>query len=81
VVARRRGRGADCRSPRLGCDRDVAAATDHTAESFADFFEQKINDTTTCHRTTLSGHIFAIKVCIDNRKKLVKQQYLLHMFA
>ena len=32
------------------------------------------------HRTTLSGFIFAIKARIDNRKKkLVKQQYLLHM--
>jgi len=32
------------------------------------------------HHTTLSGYIFAIKACIDNWKKLVKQQYLLHMF-
>jgi len=31
------------------------------------------------HRTILSGYIFGTKVCIDNRKKLVKQQYLLHM--
>jgi len=31
------------------------------------------------HRTTLSGHIFATMACIDNWKKLVKQQYLLHM--
>ena len=33
------------------------------------------------HRTILSGHIFATatKPCIDNRKKLVKHQYLLHM--
>jgi len=31
------------------------------------------------HRTTLSGYIFAIKAYIDNRKKLVKQQYLLYM--
>ena len=32
------------------------------------------------HRTTLSGCIFATKACIDNRKKkLAKQQYLLHM--
>jgi len=31
------------------------------------------------HRTTLSGHIFATKAFIDNRKKLVKQQYVLHM--
>ena len=31
------------------------------------------------HRTTLSGYIFAIKARIDNRKKLVKHQYLLHM--
>jgi len=31
------------------------------------------------HRTTLSGYIFATKALIDNRKKLVKQQYLLHM--
>ena len=31
------------------------------------------------HRTTLSGYIFGTKACIDNRKKLVKQQYLLHM--
>jgi len=29
------------------------------------------------HRTTLSGYIFATKARIDNRKKLVKQQYLL----
>jgi len=34
------------------------------------------------HRTTLSGYIFATKARIDNRKKkLVKQQYLLHMSA
>jgi len=26
------------------------------------------------HRTTLSGYIFGTKACIDNRKKLVKQQ-------
>jgi len=33
------------------------------------------------HRhTTLSGYIFATKAHIDNWKKLVKQQYLLHMF-
>jgi len=31
------------------------------------------------HRTTLSDYIFATKARIDNRKKLVKQQYLLHM--
>jgi len=32
------------------------------------------------HRTTLSGYIFATKARIDNRKKLVKQQYVLQMF-
>ena len=31
------------------------------------------------HRTTLSGYIFPTEACIDNRKKLVKQQYLLQM--
>jgi len=31
------------------------------------------------HPTTLSGYIFATKAHIDNRKKHVKQQYLLHM--
>ena len=31
------------------------------------------------HHTTLSGYIFATKARIDNRKQLVKQQYLLHM--
>ena len=31
------------------------------------------------HRTTLSGYVFATKAHIDNRKKLVKQQYLLQM--
>jgi len=31
------------------------------------------------HPTTLSGYIFATKAFIDNRKKLVKQQYLLYM--
>jgi len=30
-------------------------------------------------RTTLSGCIFSAKACIDNRKKLVKRRYLLHM--
>jgi len=33
------------------------------------------------HRTNLSGYIFATKACVDNRKKLVKQQYLLHLFS
>ena len=31
------------------------------------------------HRTTLSGWIFATKARIENSKKVVKQQYLLHM--
>ena len=31
------------------------------------------------HRTTLSGYIFATKAHIHNRKKLVEQQYVLHM--
>jgi len=31
------------------------------------------------HRTTLSDCVFATKARIDNQKKLVKQQYLLHM--
>ena len=31
------------------------------------------------HRTTLPGYIFATKAHIDNRKKPVNQQYLLHM--
>ena len=31
------------------------------------------------HRTTLSGCMFAAKARIDNRKKLVKQQYVLQM--
>jgi len=34
------------------------------------------------HRTTLSGYLFTTKPCINNwKKKLVKQQYLLHMFS
>ena len=33
------------------------------------------------HRTTLSGYIFASKAFIDNRIKVVKQQYLFHMSA
>ena len=31
------------------------------------------------HRTSLSGYIFATKAHIDNLKKLVKQQYVLHL--
>jgi len=31
------------------------------------------------HHTTLSRCIFATKACIDNRKKLIKQQYVLRM--
>jgi len=34
------------------------------------------------HPTNLLGYIFATEACIDNReKKLVKQQYLLHIFS
>jgi len=38
------------------------------------------NSSSAHHRTTMSGHIFAIKARIDNRKN-VKQQYLLDMSA
>jgi len=31
------------------------------------------------HRTTLSGCVFATKAFVDNRKKLIKQQYVLYM--
>jgi len=31
------------------------------------------------HHTNLSSYIFANKACIDNRKKIIKRQYLLHM--
>jgi len=37
---------------------------------------QPKNSSSGHHRTTLSGYIFATKARIDNRKKLVKQQYL-----
>jgi len=37
------------------------------------------NSTSGHHRTTLSGYIFATNALIVNRKKCVKQQYLLHM--
>ena len=32
------------------------------------------------HHTTLSGYISATKAHIDNRKEILKQQYLLHTF-
>jgi len=32
------------------------------------------------YRTTLSGCVFAMKAYVNNRKKLVRQQYILHMF-
>jgi len=31
------------------------------------------------HRTTLLGYILTTKARIDNRKKVVKQQYVLHV--
>jgi len=39
---------------------------------------QKIANNSACedHRTILWGYIFTIKAHIDNRKKLLKQQYL-----
>jgi len=37
------------------------------------------NSPSAYHRTTLSGYIFAVKACIDNQKKTVKQQYILHI--
>jgi len=36
------------------------------------------NSASAHYRTTLSGYIFATKASVDNRKKLGKQQYLLH---
>ena len=33
----------------------------------------------THHRTSFSGYIFATKACVDNRKKLTKQQCVLQM--
>ena len=33
------------------------------------------------HYTTSSSYIFVTMACINNRKKLVKQQYLLHMWS
>jgi len=33
------------------------------------------------HRTTLSGYIFPTKAYVDNRKKSIKHQYLLHTFS
>jgi len=33
------------------------------------------------HRATLSSYIFATKAFVDNGIKVVKQQYLLHMFS
>jgi len=42
---------------------------------------QKIAIWALSHNTTLSGYIFTTKAYIDNRKKLVKQQYLLQMSA
>jgi len=33
------------------------------------------------HRTTLPDYIFATKAYIENQKKIVKQQYILHMSA
>jgi len=29
----------------------------------------------------LLGYIFATKACIDNRKKVIKQQYVLYMYS
>jgi len=33
------------------------------------------------HRTTLVGYIFVTKLCIDSRKRVVKQQYLCELYG
>jgi len=45
------------------------------------YMTQKVakNSPSAHHRRTSSGCLFATKAHIDNRKKLVKQQYFLHM--
>ena len=56
-------------SPLLGRDRDVAGNTDHTADSFAEFFDKKVLDvlsatarlpglTFDCFRQSLKTHLF-----------------------
>ena len=41
--------------PLLGRDRDIAGATDHTAENFAEFFESKVDVRATTARPLLSS--------------------------
>jgi len=40
---------------------------------------KKIAISAPSYNTNLSGHIFATKACMDNRKNFVKQQYLIYM--
>ena len=60
-------------SANLGCRSETCST--RLAEKYR---TQKIdkNSPSAHHRTTLSGYIFATKALIDNRKKIVKQQYL-----
>ena len=57
-------------SANLGCRSETCSLKMHDAKKSPSVH----------HRTTLSGYIFTTKERIDNRKKLVKQQYLLYMF-
>jgi len=57
------------------------AGLKHAACGSLKIQDEKIakNSPSAHHRTTLSFYILAIKAYIDNRKKIVKQQYLLQM--
>jgi len=62
-------------SANLECRFETCCA--RLAENTGHKKRQKIAISASSHN--LSGCIFATKASIDNRKKLVKQQYLLHM--
>jgi len=66
-----------CLSVNLECRSETCWA--RLAENIARKNRQKLPSGH--HPTILSGYIFATKAYIDNRKKLVEHQYLLHMFS
>ena len=66
-------------SANLGC-RSETCCTVHAARWKCRTRKIAKNSPSGHHRTTLSGYIFATKARIDNRKKIVTQQYVFQMF-
>ena len=75
-LAENTGRKNDAKNRHLGTIPQLCRANSPT--KLWDDAQMAIVDTCLSCEDIARGYIFATKACIDNWKKIVKQQYLLH---